>query len=33
MEQEDKGTCFNPFHKMNGLPRHFDCNNDSNSDK
>ncbi len=32
MEQEDRGRCFNPLHKMNGLPRWFDCDN-SNSDK
>ena len=32
MEQEDQGRCFNPFHKMNDLPRWFDCKN-SNSDK
>lgn len=27
MKQEDKGRCFNPFSKMNGLPRWFDCDN------
>jgi len=32
MKQEDQGQCFNPFHKMNDLPRWFDYNNNTEAD-